>query len=221
MVFKGNRMFRRIQAGLVAGLVITPCLLAAPALAQNVYRWTDDDGKVHYTPSLPADRADKPYDVLSADGVVIERVTEPERTEPPPVDPKNKEPIPLYTEQERKQISERLLLLRYRNEGQIEEAMELELGQLKYDFHLLDSEYASMTKTLQQQVHAAANRQRAGLEIDASQLEQIDALRGRMAENRGRVAELEQRQDAIRDQFSRELERFREISERNRPQPTG
>ncbi|WP_191621372.1 DUF4124 domain-containing protein [Marinihelvus fidelis] len=212
-------MFRCLAPLARAGVLLLVASIAVPAVAQNVYRWTDDEGKVHYTPALPAEAADKPYDILSPSGVVIERVTQPETTAPPPVEPVDKKPIPLYTERERQQISERLLMLRYRNEAQIDEAMQLELDQLKYDFHLLDNEYASMIKSLQQQVHAAANRQRAGLEVDPSQLEQIDVLRGRMSANRVRVGELEQHQDVIREQFARELERFREIRDRNKPQP--
>lgn len=220
MVYKGNRMFRSSLTGRSAGLALLMLCLSAPVFAQNVYRWVDDDGKVHYTPSLPADRADKPHDILSRDGVVLERVTQPETTEPPPPPPDQAEPVPLYTEEERKEISERLLLLRYRDEAQIEEAMTFELGQLKYDFHLLDNEYTSMTKSLQQQIHAAANRQRAGLGVDDTQLVQIDELRSRMTDNRERLAELEQRQTAIREQFMRELKRFREIQERRLPHPT-
>lgn len=194
---------------LVTGMVWPP-----DSHAQYVYRWTDADGNVQYTPSLPPEAANRPYDVLSPRGVVLERVTEPETVQQPE---EEKELVPIYSEEEKEQISERLLMLRYSDEAQIEEAMQLELDQLKYDFHMLNGEHASMIESLRQQVHSAANRQRAGLDVDPAQVKQIEALRARLADNRARVAKLEATEEAIREEFREELERFREIRERDNP----
>ena len=61
--------FRIKQLGAVAFLAL---LVAAPAGAQKVYRWVDEDGNVHYTESLPPGFKDTGHDVLNERGIVVD-----------------------------------------------------------------------------------------------------------------------------------------------------
>lgn len=57
-------------------LIITIALvtLSFPALARNeqkVYKWTDSEGNVHYSDSIPAEFAERPKEVLNDHGVIV------------------------------------------------------------------------------------------------------------------------------------------------------
>lgn len=182
------------------------------AAAEYVYRWTDDEGKVHYTVTLPPEAADRPYDILSSQGVVIKSVSDPTKPqEKPAVEEKPSGPAPLYTEREKQTIGDRLLLLKYHSEQEILDAMELEIDHLKYDERLLKAGHDSAMNSLAQQIRSAANKQRAGKPITAEQHNEIRQLQTRIVTNRTANADLNLRKDQIRETFNAELNRYREL----------
>ncbi len=48
-------------------------MTSLPALAQ-LYRWVDQNGKVHYSDTLPPEAVDRPRAKLRQDGIVVERI---------------------------------------------------------------------------------------------------------------------------------------------------
>ena len=58
-------------------LVLTILLMASLstwAVAQDVYKWVDENGEVHYSQTLPPERASDAHDRLTRDGLLAERV---------------------------------------------------------------------------------------------------------------------------------------------------
>lgn len=187
------------------------------ASADVVYRWTDDDGKVHYTPTLPPEAANRPYDILSTDGRVLERITDPGRQQKQAVESaknqKKKGPKPLYSEEEKQVIGDRLLLLKYHSEQEILDAMQLEIDHLKYDERLLKAGHDSAMTSLGYQIRSAANLQRAGQPVPENKLREIRQLQSRILANRRSNSELNLRKEKIRAGFYADLERYRELQE--------
>ena len=194
------------------GLLLAGLVAAAPALAQEVYRWQDDEGKVHYTKGLPPDAASRPYDILK-NGLLIRHVDPNAQPEPEEESTKEEKqgPVPLYTEEQKRQIGDRLLLLKYNSEAEIMEAMELEIDQLKYDIQILESSDKSVMQSLRGQIAAAANRQRAGMNVDEAHLNEILKLRRRLADNVVARNQLNLRETEIRNAFNADLERYRTL----------
>lgn len=71
--------------------LIIHCLAWAHAGSAELFRWVDEDGKVHYSDQVPAKDIDKGREVLNQGGRVIDKV-EPARTP---------EEIAIYEEQQR------------------------------------------------------------------------------------------------------------------------
>ena len=197
-------------------MALTGLLLAPVALA-DTYRWTDEEGKVHYGKSLPPDRADKPYDILNDQGLVIERVTDPRRRE----EPKDEADIKAEQErikreeaekrlvEERRRQADRLLVLKYHSEEELLDAMQVEINQLGYDRRLLDQSRESLMTALAGQVREAADRQRAGMDLPPEQVAEIRDTRRRLEQNRNRMVALDDRETRIRAMFDGELARYR------------
>lgn len=184
-------------------------LVTTSVLAERVqYRWIDENGAVIFTDAPPNGVV---YQVFR-DGIGRE-IVEPETNEAPPeTEQKKDEPVPLYTEQERQDISDRLLLLKYRNEQEIIEERDAELDHLKYDFKLLEDERKSLVKSLHGLIRSAADSQRAQHPVEEPQRQQIEGVRDRLRNNEGELDTLEKRSDRIRAQFELTLERYRFLS---------
>jgi hypothetical protein len=208
-----------LAAALAAGCCMTP------AGAAEVYRWVDENGEVHYSESLPPDYKDRGHDVLNRDGLVIEE-DQTLTPEPPPEVPSEDEPqeLPrdasgmprpkaLYSEAEMQQRMDNFLMLRYESEQEIIDAMNVEIKQLNYDRRLLEGSRASTEVAYRGQVRVAAERQRAGQVVDADTAREIRKLRKALATNEASLAGLQQREETIRSEFGKQLERYRELVE--------
>jgi len=195
---------------LTAGL-----LPASPLLAENVFRWVDDEGKVHYGATVPPEYADKPYEIISEFGVVLDRIDP--MAEEPPVEVEEEEPEPLYTEDEIRLRTDRLLVLKYHSEEDIFEAMEVEIANLGYDARILNQANSSLLKSLAAQAREAADRQRAGMPPDAQTVEQVERVQSRLRRGADSLAALQDREDKIRAVFMAELERYRYLENGGRP----
>jgi hypothetical protein len=205
------------------GLAVWLC--ATSVCAADVYRWVDENGEVHYSETLPPDYQDKGHDVLNRDGIVVDE--NQTLTPPPPVAvPKEEErqelprdasglprPKALYSEAEMQQRMDNFLMLRYESEQEILDAMNVEIKQLNYDRRLLEGSHASTNTAYRGQIRVAAELQRAGLAVDPATRREIEKLRGALVKNTKSLEGLQRREDAIRDEFDKHLQRYRYLME--------
>ena len=221
---------------IVVGLVLATFLAATQLAwaqkresAPKVYRWVDENGEVHYSETLPPDWKQETHDELDSRGIVRE---EGVSRLPPPPKPKAevdettaktelprdksgmKRPDPLYTDAEKQQQLDRMLLLRYHSEDEILEAMDVEIEQLQYDAQLLNTTRASLEASLKRNITVAGDRQRAGLDVSEEMLASITNIRARLESNDRSLNNLRVREQQIRDEFGRSVERYRELSEK-------
>lgn len=202
-------------------LLLAAILMTSAALAEGeVYRWTDENGKVHYGLTLPPEAANRPYEILNKSGVVIERIEDPvahrlEQEKTP--EQKSQELKPLFSEHEVRLRSDRLLMLRYQSEDDIRDAMEVEVAQLGYDARLINQSMTSVITSLTAQVNKAANQQRAGMPPDEVLTDEISQLRQRLQRNENSLAELRKREEKIRATFLDNIERYRFLANGGAP----
>ena len=197
--------------GIKTFLVSVALCLVATSLVAETYRWKDKDGKTHYGAAVPAEYADQPYDVLNDAGMVIDRVEDTSM----PMDIREevkkiaKERAPLISQEERERAYDRLLVIQYRSEDEIKQAMEFELAQLGYDKTIIEQSYTSTTTAIRDQIRQAADRQRANLPIPAEQQQAIDRLYARLVSDTEKQLAMSKREDQIRARFQKHLERYR------------
>jgi hypothetical protein len=206
-------------------LLLVLVLLAGSAAAAEVYRWVDENGEVHYSETLPPDHQDKGHDVLNRQGMVLDE-DQKLTPEPPPEKPKEEEPqeLPrdasgmprpkqLYSDVEMQQRMDNFLMLRYESEQEILDAMNVEIMQLNYDRRLLEGSRASLQDAYLGQIRVAAERQRAGKEVEPAAVKEINSLHNSLAKNSKSLEGLQQREDDIRAEFDKQLARYRHLVE--------
>jgi len=199
--------------------------LATNASAAEVYRWVDENGEVHYSESLPPNFQDQGHDVLNERGIVTDE--DLSLTPPPPVEVPDEEqlqelprdssgmqrPKALYSEAELQRRMDNFLMLRYGSEQEITDAMNVEIKQLDYDRRLLTTTRESIEEAYRGQISQAANRQRAGQQVDEKTAIEINRLQARLAENSRSLDSMEIREVDIRAEFGKQLERYRFLEE--------
>lgn len=214
------------MAVLLAGLFI-----GGTAQAEKVYRWVDEDGNVHYTETLPPDHKDTGHDVLNERGIVLdeglkltpevkeeakseEQVKAEEAGELPRDASGLPRPKPLYTEAEKQQRMDNFLMLRYESEQEIIDAMNVEIKQLNYDRRLVEGSHNSMVEAYRGLIRVAADKQRAGQQVNETDTREISELRARIASNSRSMSKLDDREKSIRQEFQVQLDRYRALVEK-------
>jgi hypothetical protein len=207
-------------------LLIAGAFLAANASAADVFRWVDENGEVHYSETLPPNFKDKGHDVLNERGIVTdedlsltppapEEVPDEEQLQELPRDSSGlKRPKALYSEAEMQRRMDNFLMLRYDSAQEITDAMNVEIKQLEYDRRLLTTTRVSMQEAYRGQIKQAANRQRAGQQVDEKFALEINQLQTRLTENGRSLGYLDTRGLSIRAEFGKQLERYRFLEER-------
>jgi hypothetical protein len=206
-------------------LLIAGAFLAANASAADVFRWVDENGEVHYSETLPPNFKDKGHDVLNERGIVTdedlsltppapEEVPDEEQLQELPRDSSGlKRPKALYSEAEMQRRMDNFLMLRYDSAQEITDAMNVEIKQLEYDRRLLTTTRVSMQEAYRGQIKQAANRQRAGQQVDEKFALEINQLQTRLTENGRSLGYLDTRGLSIRAEFGKQLERYRFLEE--------
>lgn len=168
----------------------TPLLLgallvfAAPIVsAQSVYKWTDEDGNIHYGNSVPPQYADQVF---------------PNRV--PQADPAD------AAARERAE-ADAVLLRIYSSVEEIEGLRDERLERLEYNDRLTRSYLENLRRQLADLEAAAASDS-----PDADLAADIAATRRKIAAYESRLAKSEAEQAEIRTQFDQDIARFRELT---------
>ena len=199
-------------SGISVALMAVFLWLSVTAVHAETYRWKDKDGRVHYGAVVPAEYANQPYDILNNAGMVIEHVEDTSMPEEIRAEKKVQERSPLISQEERERQADRLLVIQYRSEEEIINALELEIAQLGYDTRVINQSYESANLAIKDQIRQAADQQRANMPISEDQQKGIDKLYVRRAADERKRAAIQSRENKIRARYEKDLERYRYLT---------
>lgn len=198
----------------LVGILLVLLLLGAASTAQAgkvVYKWSDDDGTIHYTATPPLLRGHKQ---INKKGLTIGETSAPktrEEREQELVAEKAARQIVAEISEENK--SGRLLLATYRSEADIAARLKLILenygGEIELAAKALDSE----SERLRNQVKRAANLQRRGEAVEENASKKIQQQRLAVIKQQDRIADLQNDMATERTKFARDLARYRDLNQ--------
>lgn len=188
-------------------------LLATSAVAQEVYRWVDENGEVHFSESLPAEYADMDHEVISASGIVIERV---QRTQDMVLVEDLPGPQPdTDLQQTTPQLSERdeYLLSSFGSVAQLADALDQEIQRIQIDRRLIQQSQANAMNTYTAFIRQAAQLERAGLNITDDRTLAITDLRQRLLDQEHSLELLDIKQMETRASYQTDIDRYTELTQ--------
>lgn len=182
--------------------------------ASTLYRWKDAEGKQHIGTVIPPEFSQLGYEVLDGGTLRVIKVVPPPYTEEQ-LKQAEQEQAAAEAAKKAKDMRKRAdqtLLATYLS---IDDLVMARDGQLT----TLDSIIDSIRKTkerleanLDQQIEAAGAYERDGKEIPKTLLDNIDASRTQIADHQAAIEEHQARQEELKKNFARDMERFKELT---------
>lgn len=195
-------------------LFIILLLPASLISAQNVYKWVDEDGKVHYSQTLPPDRAADAHDRLTSDGLVAERVDrvktgdELEALKAAQAQQREAE------EQEKIQAQQdRLFLAAYPTEGDVRRSIQARRETITAERGSVESLIEQTRVRFSDAVARAAAFERRGDPVPEHLVNRISQTRDGIRDLNERLAEIDDRLKSLDEELAAELERHRRLSD--------
>lgn len=198
---------------LATALTFALLTLSPEADAQRkLYRWTDKDGKVHYTDSLPADAVNDKQEELNRMGMSV-KTTERART---PEEQAAWEAEEARLAQERKAAEEQAkmdtaLTSSYLTEADLERAYAERFDLLEQGLESARIGIRSHEKSLADLLEHAANLERNGKPVPPSINDAITQTRNQINEQRVFLERREKENTTLRAEYEALLARYREL----------
>ncbi len=204
---------RKVLTLLMLGWLMTG-LMTELALAQSLFRWTDEDGQVHYGHAVPAEHRHRGYERLAPDGRVIERIdralTREERAEEAR---RRAEQAELEELRATQALIDRRLLASYRTVEDIEATRQTRLTSLQSQQNTLERSLQLSRERFEEMVGRAGQQDRAAEPLSPALESAITEAQAEIRRLSEAIEEIEQRKVAVDEGFDAEVERFRELKE--------
>lgn len=195
------------------GLLIILLSLAAVASAQSVYKWVDEKGEVHYSQTLPPERAGEAHARLNDDGLVTERVdrvkTAEELAALKAEQAENREQV----EQRRIQAQQdRLFLAAFPTEDDVRRSIQSRRETVIAERESVESLIAQNRDRFAARVERAAALERRGEPVPEPVIERVAADRAAIQQLAERLEQIEARLAALDEELAAELRRHRRLT---------
>lgn len=202
-------MRRLTLASLIGCLLLAGSSLVSAA---KLYRWVDDQGRVHYSDRVPAEESKKARSQLNDQGLEVRKV---EAAKTPEEIAREKELERMRAEQQRlieeQRAKDRVLLRTFRTEDDILMARNGKLTAIDVIIQVARSNIRRLKLKLADMQANAADLERRGEAISRRYLDEIESTRQQLKEGYASIIREEQQKEVIREKFGRDQERFRKL----------
>ena len=206
---------RRTASALTTAAALV-CLVFSAGAQANMYRYTDENGRLVIGSSVPQEATKRGYDILSNNGRVIKTIP----PEPTAEELAAREAAKQQQEQrERQQELDRQLLKRFSHPDQAVRAMRRKINELEGIIQLKRGNISVISSQLDSEQSRAADMERAGREIPEATLDKIRRLESQIREIEREISA--QRQDiaARKREYEADIERLEQITGEARTLP--
>lgn len=202
-------MANRLTALAVKTTALALALGFSAQVAANMYRYTDENGQVVISSTIPQEATKRGYDILSNNGRVIETI--------PPAPTEEEIAAREAEKQRQKELAEqreqdRLLLKRFSHPDQAVKAMHRKIRELEGLIQLKRGNISVISSQLDNEQSRAANMERAGREIPESTLEKIRRLEAQIRDIEREITSQTQEIEELRKAFEADIERLEEVT---------
>jgi len=187
-------------------------LAAPPAQAARLYKWTDENGKVHYGDKIPPEYAKQERKVLNEQGVAVKTLDAAKTPEQLAEEARLAEQ---RREQERieaeKAAHDRMLLATFTSEDDMVMTRDGKIAAIDGILRVTRGRIDNVEETIAELTREAAELERAGKPVPDRLHEQIQTARAQSQRYHDYITAKRQEQEGIRQQFEADIRRFREL----------
>ena len=191
-------------------------LMSASIVEARMYRYTDENGQIVISSTIPQEASRRGYDILSKNGRVIETI-DPEPTEEEIAAREAEEKR--QAEAERQRELDRKLLERYSHPDEAVRAMHRKIRELQGLNQLKRGNISVIVSQLDSDQSRAADLERSGRDIPEATLEKIRRLEAQIRDIEREIHSQNANIKALQERFEADIERLEEITGEKRTLP--
>lgn len=216
-----TRLARKLMVNTLLALAIGSTAGAAGAagnnsapskVGPNLYKWTDDAGKVHYGDHVPAEFAKQERKILNDQGVemkTVEAARTPEQIiEDERLAAQRKEQEKIAAD---KASHDRMLLATFSTEDDMIMTRDGKIAAIEGQLRVTRDRIDKLELSLTELTREAAQLERSGKPVPATLQEEIVASRGQSQRYAEYIKNKHQEQETLRIQYEADIKRFREL----------
>ncbi|PPI82581.1 DUF4124 domain-containing protein [Marinobacter maroccanus] len=209
-------MANRLTALSVKATALALALGFSAQVAANMYRYTDENGQIVISSTIPQEATKRGYDILSNNGRVIETI--------PPAPTEEEIAAREAEKQRQKELAEqrekdRALLKRFSHPDQAVKAMHRKIRELEGLIQLKRGNISVISSQLDNEQSRAADMERGGREIPEATLEKIRRLESQIRDIEREITSQTQEIEELRKAFEADIERLEEVTGEARTVP--
>lgn len=200
------------MARFTKSLFLMSLLIASSAGAQQMYRWVDDKGKVHYGDTIPPEYANRGNQQMNKNGRVVKK-TDAAMT---PEQIKARDEAEAKAKQDKKDAEEqkrrdKALLSTYTDVKEIDLNEKRNLDQMNVRIQSNELNLKSVQMRLDEIKKREAGFAPRGKPVPPDVTAQVKSTEQELERVKGNIKEIEQEKTAIRARFAADRARFREL----------
>jgi chromosome segregation ATPase len=199
----------------IVGSTLAALMFASIAEAR-MYRYTDENGQVVISGTIPQEASRRGYDILNRKGRVIETI-DPEPTDEEIAAREAEEKR--QAEAERQRELDRKLLERYSHPDEAVRAMHRKIRELQGLNQLKRGNISVIVSQLDNEQSRAADLERSGRDIPEATLEKIRRLEAQIRDIEREINSQNADIKALRERFEADIERLEDITGKERTLP--
>lgn len=201
---------------LVAALLCATTL-SNPASAQKMYKWTDENGKVHFSDRVPPDQVKQARSQLNAQGVAIkqtERAKTPEEIAAAKAVADEAARLQRIADEERR-VNE-TLIASYASEDDLTRAYEANLELIEQQIISTKADIDLRERNLEQLVRRASQSEQAGQKVDENITKLIDNERQEIERQKAYIVSKDADRAKAKADYEDRLSKYRAAVEKTR-----
>ncbi|MFN2339473.1 MAG: DUF4124 domain-containing protein [Gammaproteobacteria bacterium] len=204
----------KLPASLTATLLLATTLGAGlPGAAQaGLYKWTDEQGNVHYGDRIPPQYAEKEQRRLNEQGITVE-VKERAKTPAELAEEQRLAKVEAEQAELRRQQRERdrILLDTFSNEDEIIMTRDGKVSAIDAIIRVTLGRIENLRGRLAELTTRAANLERSGKAVPENLHDDIRSARQQIENNESYIVQKEEEQQETRAKYEADIQRFREL----------
>ncbi|MBK1852897.1 MULTISPECIES: DUF4124 domain-containing protein [unclassified Marinobacter] len=202
-------MHKRLTVFSAAATALSLSLGITTQAEAGMYRYTDEEGRVVISNTIPQPATKRGYDILNSNGRVVEVIP------PAPTDEE------IAAREAEKQRQEELaiqrekdtrLLKRFSHPDQAIKAMHRKLGELQGLIQLKRGNISVISSQLDSEQSRAANMERTGQKIPDATLEKIRRLESQIRDIEREISWQAQEIESLKQTYEKDIKRLEEVT---------
>jgi len=190
---------------------IVATVLTQP-VAAKLYKWTDENGKTHYTDSLPPEQTTQPRSELNEEGIEVNKLDRAKTAEEIAQE-QELERLRVEREKliEKQKADDRVLLRTFRSEDDIIMAQDGKLNAIDVMIGITKSNIKQYKDQLTDMQSRAASLERIGKKPPHNLLRDISSTKQHLKDNYASIITRENDKERVKKKTDTELKRFRSL----------